>query len=333
VAAVRISQLSRGRVQDGADYGDEHVRGISLAELIIDLAHEDARLNVGRGPGLDEGLGECHKEGRRDSLAGGIPYHDAEVFPVYEEKVIEISAHLPGRHGKGMDIEIRPVRKGRELLREDTHLDVPGYLQLAFHSLSSGRGVRDLPDVVLQRRLHAIEGGCKLSDLIPRPHLRHVGLEVARPYPSRYIRHLRQRPRYGPGYEHNRKGKEHKAADAQRQHHMIEIGDVRHELVVGKQDTQRPPVRLDGDIGHDTVLPRPRPLHGTRGIARLPPYHPPSRIPQHGILPLFRDGEDRFVHDELFDGMGDKCTVLRYEKPVTRLQDPDRGHDLPELLQ
>ena len=72
---------------------------------------------------LDQRLGNDHEHGRRNALAGNIGDHHGQMVLVDHEEIIEVTADFLGRGHRGIDIEIIPIRKGREDVWQHVGLD------------------------------------------------------------------------------------------------------------------------------------------------------------------------------------------------------------------
>ena len=126
VARVGGSQKAGGDLQDAQPDGHEHFRLVAVAEQFVGLFQDGGRAALLPGEILQDPLGKHHKEGGRYPLSADVRYDQAQVVFVHEVKVVEVTTHVPGRVHGGEEVDLRPVREGREDMGKDAALDLSG---------------------------------------------------------------------------------------------------------------------------------------------------------------------------------------------------------------
>ena len=119
-----------GDFQNAEPHGHEHFLRVPVADLRVDFAQDFRRGKLLRGHMVDQGGREHHEQGGGNALAGYVADDQAQMIVVNEEEVIQVSTDLPGGGHGGIEIELMPVREGREDFGQVIGLDPGGQVQL-----------------------------------------------------------------------------------------------------------------------------------------------------------------------------------------------------------
>ena len=161
-------QLSGGQRQKSHAGRDKHSLLIALAELVVGIHEHLLQTLASPGVIVDQGLGNHHKQGRRNTLSGHVRDHHGQMVLIHQEKVVEIPSNLLGRvHGR-VDIELRLVREGREDPGQHIRLNLGGHVQLRADSFLLGRHPGQIVHIGVQVLLHFLHRFRKIFNLIPR---------------------------------------------------------------------------------------------------------------------------------------------------------------------
>ena len=163
---IRKAESARGQLQDPQPYRHKHLCLIVGADFKIGILQ-----NPGRGLahfcmlGKND-LAEHHKQRGRHPLAGHICHRKAQTVVIHEKEIIKIPADFPCRIHLGKKVEVLPVRKRREIGRQDGPLDSGRHAELGVCALLlSGNRCQFLGmlhDVVL----HGLKFMIQVADLI-----------------------------------------------------------------------------------------------------------------------------------------------------------------------
>ena len=150
MSCVGVTQFPCSNVQQTAKDGDKHHGVVFEAQFLIHMGEDFRRVEVRSGRTFHQSFGGGHEKGCRNSLARNVPDRKKQLIVVQHEEVIKISAYFLGRDQRGENIEFAPFRKGRESLRQKTHLDCAGDLQFALVSFLGGGCFGKVCDIFLQ---------------------------------------------------------------------------------------------------------------------------------------------------------------------------------------
>ena len=168
MARIDIGKVSGGQIQDPFKGGDEQPLAVGLAQKLVDLGKHLAQVLSRLGVVLDQGLSDDHEQGRRNALSGDVRHHHCQMTLIHHKEIVKVAAHLSGGIHGSIDVELQPVRKGREDTGQHGGLDVTRHVQLRADALLFRRHRRQVPDVFVDLRLHLLDGFRKVLDLVSR---------------------------------------------------------------------------------------------------------------------------------------------------------------------
>src|SRR5215472_7044285 len=116
MACVDISQAARRRLVLGVKQSRIAIRSRCLANEIVDALHQFRRGLDDRGQRTERSLEACHHQRCANAFTGYISDRDAKPAVGQFEKIVVISAHLPGRPALPAVVQ---SRRRREPLREE----------------------------------------------------------------------------------------------------------------------------------------------------------------------------------------------------------------------
>ena len=160
---------ARGDLDHRKPYGDEELRLVALAQLLIDVFQYLRGALAELGAVFDQGLRDHHEQRRGHALAGNVRHHKAQVIVVHQEKVVKIAADLLGRGHGGVEVKLRPLREGREDPRQHIRLDLGGDVQLRADALLFGGNGGQVRDVAVDIPLHLLHGVAECFHFIAGP--------------------------------------------------------------------------------------------------------------------------------------------------------------------
>ena len=169
VAGVRGRDAAGGDLVDAEPDGDEHLRVVVLAELVVDgLEYLPGRRAHLRAV-LEQGLGDDHEERGGHALAGDVGDHEREMVLVHEEEVVEVAADLLGGGHGGVDVELAALREGGEDAGQHARLYLRRHVQLRAYPLLLRRDAREVVYIGPERGGHVVEGVAEDGGLVVRP--------------------------------------------------------------------------------------------------------------------------------------------------------------------
>ena len=139
---VAINKLAGSQVEKTGERGHDHHIGAVFRHVVAGGADLRARLDKhavgGRGvPGRGVAyhfLGHGHEEGGRNALAGDIPDHEKEVVSVDQLEIEQIAADIARRLDARIEVDLGAVGEGREMKRQEPHLDRPSRREFALQT-------------------------------------------------------------------------------------------------------------------------------------------------------------------------------------------------------
>ena len=125
---VGRQSLSCGDIEDSEPDGDKHPLIIAFAELSVHIGQDRGRrqAQITLCPVLDQSLGDHHKEGCRNSLAGNIRHDQNQVVFVRHKEIVEVPAHFFRRVHSCIQVKFLPVGEGGENPGQHVRLDLRG---------------------------------------------------------------------------------------------------------------------------------------------------------------------------------------------------------------
>ena len=139
MAGIGSLEAAGGQFQNSQPDGHKHLRIIAGADILIGSGQDLTRIITEYGNTLQDDLGSHHEQRRRHTLAGNIGDHQAQMIIINQEVIIEVTADFLGRIHGSIDIEVRPVRESREVMRQHALLNILRQGQLGSDSLLFGR--------------------------------------------------------------------------------------------------------------------------------------------------------------------------------------------------
>src|SRR5918997_2729066 len=104
MACVGVGEATGLGIEDAIEAGDEHVRRDTGGQRLVGPREYLARRVYSEGGGPHHAACCSHHQGRRDTLASGVP-HDEAYPAIFEfEEVVEVSSHLTGWLIVGSDL-------------------------------------------------------------------------------------------------------------------------------------------------------------------------------------------------------------------------------------
>ena len=99
---------------------------------------------------------------------------------IQKEKIIQVTSHCTCGVQQGRQV---PVIPGREICRQQAHLDLVGNTQLTLYFFPGGSGILEVCNIIDQFILHMRESVCELRYLVFRSEDRKCRTEIPLPYP------------------------------------------------------------------------------------------------------------------------------------------------------
>ena len=164
VSRAGRGQYARGKLQDAQPDGHKHLRLIMLTDAFIDKRQDFPRGSAHHRPVTDQDVCNHHEQGRGNPFPRYVPDHHGQVIIVNKEEIIEIAADLPGRCHGSEDIQVFPVRKSREYIRNRIGLDGPGQIQFRNNPFLFRRESRQVVNIVHHVLFHGVNRACQAGN-------------------------------------------------------------------------------------------------------------------------------------------------------------------------
>ena len=137
VAAVAVVEAARLEVDDADEHGDEDGVLVVDRHRVVQLGGDDLGGESLLGDGTEQVDGDGHGERGGDALAADVAHAEAEAV-VLQEEVVEVAAHLLGRHDGGVEVYVAAVGECGEGTRHHRHLYIACDAQFTVDALLGG---------------------------------------------------------------------------------------------------------------------------------------------------------------------------------------------------
>ena len=135
VSCIRCREFAGADLQNSDPDGNEHVHLIVAAEGFIGFCKDIGRSLPQHGAALHDDFGNHHKQRGGNALATDIGNHQAKMILIDQEKVVKVSAYLPGGIHGCVNVKLRPLGEWREFMRQHASLDPACHFQLCIQPL------------------------------------------------------------------------------------------------------------------------------------------------------------------------------------------------------
>ena len=183
VSGVGGDHLAGVHIQDAEPDRDKHLGRVVFTDPLVHLPEHLRRMDAGLGRIVDHDAGHHHEEGGRDSLSRDVRHHEAKVILIDQEEVVEVAAHLLGRIHGGMDVQVVPVRVGREDVRQHGFLNPLRQIQLGADAFLLPGDLGQVFHIMGHAHFHIPQNQGQMLELVVRVQVQvlEVGQVVQRP--------------------------------------------------------------------------------------------------------------------------------------------------------
>src|SRR6266849_194909 len=112
MTAVAVFHRPGTDVQHTVEDGDKHAGLVVAIEFVVEFGQDGLRTARSGGDHSKESLGHRHEQRGRHALARDVADGETELVIIGEEKIVEVSAYLPGGLDHGIEVKLAALRKG-----------------------------------------------------------------------------------------------------------------------------------------------------------------------------------------------------------------------------
>ena len=178
MSGIGAGQKSRIQVQNPQPHGHKHLGLVVFADLGVHRVQDLTGAAPLLRPIVDEDFCRHHKQRRRNPLVRDIRDQDGQMAVIDQEEVIEVSSHLFGRCHAGIEVEVFPVGKCGENMRQHGFLDLGCRAQFRADTLLLGGNPGEVVGIVHNTVFHGLDLTIQVADFIigPKIQLDHIVL-------------------------------------------------------------------------------------------------------------------------------------------------------------